>query len=500
MKYIFYLTLLIAGAIGVWSCNEEVYVEPAQLTTIRGRVLYSVDQRPVSNATIKLSPSSRIINTDSLGNFRFDSVLVGKYTVEVTKANYATEVATVETNVNTSPVITILLSDETRQNTAPTSPTLVTPAINSTVQPVNLTLKWSATDPNRDTLTYDVLLYRNGSLTPTSSVTGLTVDSLVVNLDYNSSYLWQVIVKDGVSTVNGPIWSFRTGAFPEYNYVFTRRVNGRYQIFASNTAGNVAQFTFEGSNWRPIVSPNGQQIAYISNVDTELQLYVMNSDGSNIRRVTTVPVAGLIPTDLSFCWSPDGTQLLYPSNDRLYSVRTDGTGLQLVHRAWMGRTFAGCDWTPQGNRIVFRSTGTNVYDNEIVTIKPDGSESNLLYVRRMARISNPVFSINGRTLIFSSDSSNFVNEQARQLDARLYQMDITTKKVTEVTTSSSSGGTNKPAGTNDLEPRYSPNGARIIFTNTDNTGNGVRSVYAADLNGGNRNLLITDAEMPYWRQ
>ena len=43
----------------------------------------------------------------------------------------------------------------------------------------------------------------------------------------------------------------------------------------------------------------------------------MNIDGSNLRRVTTIPVSGLMPSDLSFCWSPDGTQLLYPSNNKL---------------------------------------------------------------------------------------------------------------------------------------------------------------------------------------
>ena len=503
MKYIFYLTVFLAGLVGLWSCNEDTYVDPIQITTVRGRVLYSLNQRPVGNAAVRLSPSGRQISTDSLGNFRFDSVLVGKYTVQVTKSGYGTEVVTVETSVDTSPLITIQLTDDKTQNRAPSSPTLVAPAINSTTQSTTVTLKWQATDPNRDTLTYDVFLFRAGTTTPSSSYTGLTTDSLIVNLDYNTAYLWQVIVKDGVNKVNGDVWSFRTGSYPEYSYLFTRRINGQYQIFASNGTTNAAQLTRDGSNWRPVASPNKQQIAFISNVDTDLHLYVMNSDGSNIRRVTTVPVAGLYQTDLTFSWSPDGTQLLYPSNDRLYAVRTDGTGLRVVAQAPSGRVYAGCDWTAQGNRITARTTGTSVYDNEIVILQADGTGSRSVYSRKGARIGNPVFSVNGTQLVFSADSSGFQNEQGRQLDARLYLLNLTSGGITDLSsiqTNQNQSQNNKPAGTNDLEPRFSPNGSQIIFTNTDNTGTGARSIYILDIDGRNRRLLISNAEMPYWRQ
>jgi Tol biopolymer transport system component len=500
MKYLFYLTIFVAGLIGVWSCNEETYVDPVQLTTIRGRVLYSVDQQPVRNAQIKLSPSSRIINTDSSGNFRFDSVIAGKYTIQVTLNNYGTQTATIETTTDNPapPAVTILLSKDDVVNSPPTALTLVSPANLSTMQSTTLTLKWKSSDPNRDTLTYDLFLYRAG--TPVSSFTGLTTDSLIVNLDYNTTYSWQVVAKDKVSSTNGPLWTFTTGAPPEYTYVFARRVGGNYQIFAANETGS-SQLTRDGSNWRPIVSPNRRLIAFISNINTDLHIFVMNMDGSNLHQVTTVPINGVDPNDLSFCWSPDGTQLVYPSNDRLYSVFSDGTGLRLRFPAFPGRTLSGCDWTPQGNLITFRSTGTNVYDNEIGSINPDGTGGNFLFSSRGRRLGNPVFSINGRTIMFTLDSSAFNNEQGRQLDSRIHTLDVATKTVRILGSSSGTSQVSyiKPAGTNDLDPRYSPNGAQIIFTNTDNTGNGVRYVYVADVNGGNRRLLFTAAEMPYWR-
>ena len=509
MKSLQYIPLFFIGLLVLWGCNEDVYIDPVQYTSVRGQVLYNASQQPARNAQVTLSPTSRVVSTDSSGNFRFDSVLVGSYTLQVSKTGYVTQVATVSATADASPLVTILLNDDKSQNRPPTIPTLVAPAINSTMQSTTLTLKWKATDPNRDSLTYDVLLFKSGVATPTSSYTGLKADTLVVsNLEYNTTYLWQVIVKDGVNTVNGSIWSFATGSYPDYSYVFARRLNGRYQIFASNATGNAAQLTSEGSNWRPIISPNKQQIAYISNVNTDLQLFVMNSDGSNKRQVTTVPIAGLYQTDLSFSWSPDGTQLLYPNNDRLFAIRTDGTGLYVVSQAPSGRIFAGCDWTPQGNRIAARTTGTSIYDNEIITFQADGSGSRAVYTRRASRVGNPVFSVDGRQLTFSADSTSFMNEQGRQLDARIYLLDLTTNGIIDLSTyrnvNNQTNQNNKPAGTNDLEPRFSPNGAQVIFTNTDNTGNGVRSVYVVDIDRqiqtNSRRLLFTSAEMPYWRQ
>jgi Tol biopolymer transport system component len=504
MKLIVYFTVFVASLIGLWGCNEDTFVEPLQITTVRGRVLYSVDQQPVRNAAVRLAPSGRQVATDSLGNFRFDSVLVGKYTIQVSKAGYGTEVVTVEPSRSSSPVVTIQLTDDRTQNGAPTAATLVAPASNTTVPGTTVTLRWRSADPNRDTLTYDVLLYRSGSATPAQSFTGLRADSVVVSgLSYNTAYLWQVVTKDGFSTVNSAVFSFQTGSFPDYSYVFARRVGSQLQVFAANATGAVAQFTQEGSNWRPIVSPNRQLIAYISNVDTELQLYVMNADGTNSRRVTTVPIAGLQATDLSFCWSPDGTQLLYPSNNRLYAVRLDGTGLRTVAQAPMGRVFAGCDWTAQDNRIAYRTTGTSVYDNELSVLAADGGQLRTVLVRRDGRVGNPVFSVNGRLLTFSADSSNFQNEQGRQLDARLYLLNLATNALTDVSslqTNTNQNQSNKPAGTNDLEPRFSPTGSQLIFTNTDNTGIRQRDVYVIDLDGRNRRLLFSQAEMPYWRQ
>jgi TolB protein len=81
-------------------------------------------------------------------------------------------------------------------------------------------------------------------------------------------------------------------------------------------------------------SPDGGRIAFSSTRDTRDQdhpeLYVMNADGSNVRRVTRMP--GL---EFLLGWSPDGRKLAfqrYPSTPRwaFYVMNADGSGVRKV--------------------------------------------------------------------------------------------------------------------------------------------------------------------------
>jgi TolB protein len=209
-----------------------------------------------------------------------------------------------------------------------------------------------------------------------------------------------------------------------------------------------------------------------------------------LRRVTTVPIDGLSATDLSFCWSPDGSQLLYPSNDKLLAVRTDGTGLRTVSLAPFGRLFAGCDWVETGNRIVARTTGSSIYDNDIALVEDGGGFRRLF--KKPGRVSNPTLSPDGKFVLVSHDIAAFENTQGRQLDARLMMIDAITGSVKDLSV-------DKLAGTNDLEPRLIPTGSRVIFTNTDNTDTGVRDVFTTDLEGKNRARVVQRAEMVFPR-
>jgi TolB protein len=89
---------------------------------------------------------------------------------------------------------------------------------------------------------------------------------------------------------------------------------------------------------------------------TQLELFVMNRDGSNLRQVTKLGGANFAPS-----WHPDGRRLIFASNIHdpkgrnfdIYLINVDGTGLE---RVTFNDTFDGFPmFSPDGKRLVFAS-------------------------------------------------------------------------------------------------------------------------------------------------
>lgn len=98
------------------------------------------------------------------------------------------------------------------RNSKPGVPELLFPANDSMHIPVDLTFKWSCTDPNvNDSLTFDFYLSANNA-DPALFLSGLTENSLVVNtLNYQTQYYWKIVAFDqnGASSVS-PVSTFKT--------------------------------------------------------------------------------------------------------------------------------------------------------------------------------------------------------------------------------------------------------------------------------------------------
>jgi TolB protein len=77
----------------------------------------------------------------------------------------------------------------------------------------------------------------------------------------------------------------------------------------------------------PKWSPDGTQIAFLSNRDGNVEIYVMNADGSDPRNLTNNPAQESTQGD--FFWSLDGTQILFHSdrdgNSEVYLMNADGS-------------------------------------------------------------------------------------------------------------------------------------------------------------------------------
>ncbi len=152
------------------------------------------------------------------------------------------------------------------------------------------------------------------------------------------------------------------------------------EIYTMNPDGtDVRRVTFDPSpDEEPAWSPDGSHIAFSGVRDGQYGVYVMDADGNNTRRLSEGRLFN--PTGAP-SWSPDGTQVVFQGNtgvtaNDLYVVNADGAGQRKLTDTPDVREFTPA-WSPDGSRIAFSQLvppcTTVVCNFEIFTIDLDGS-------------------------------------------------------------------------------------------------------------------------------
>jgi TolB protein len=149
-------------------------------------------------------------------------------------------------------------------------------------------------------------------------------------------------------------------------------------------------------NYLPAWAPDGSKLAFTSNRDGNPEIYVMNKDGSGLRRMTNSPTIDVSPT-----WSPTGNQLAWVSDrtglPKIYLMNADGTGQRLL----VGDPRSDRPTWSRGkyNEIAYASQTGPGYDIKIYSFATgeavkvtDGIGSN----------ESPSFSPNGKHIAFTS--------------------------------------------------------------------------------------------------
>lgn len=479
----------------LYSCKENT-VEPVSYGSISGTVFDSSGIAPMGEVNITTNPPTSSVFTDKTGRFVITNVPTDKYTVTAKKSGFLTTSVSilVEENITTNAVMYI--EKESTTNNAPKVADNPAPADMGKSIPVSLTLSWQCTDPDNDSLKYDVYLYEPNSSAKYKIAADIKDTTLKVDkLKYGTTYLWQVVSKDEKTITNGNVWSFSTKAFPNNPFVFASNREGNYEIYSTDmTEENTIKLTNSPfrKTW-PRYSPAKDKIAFISDMNNDYQIYIMNYDGSGMYQLTTTSVAGYNNNGIGFCWSPDSKSIIYPHYNQLYKIDVNGYILKLIATAPAGRHFRECDWSSKGDKIAVVTVGINPYDTEIYTMDADGSNMSLFVDNLPGVIENPTFSIDGRDIMYSRDISGYEVPTGRQLNSHIFIKSLDDSTIVDLSL------LKKEPGTNDLYPRFSANGGKIIFTNTSNTGTGIRDIYVTDLKGEVRNKVIQNGEMPDWK-
>ena len=113
-------------------------------------------------------------------------------------------------------------------------------------------------------------------------------------------------------------------------------------------------------------------------------------------------------------------------------------------------------------------------------------------------LGHPSFAPDGKKIAYYWDVSGFEDNSGRMLDARIFIINIDGTGNQDISRSTSYI-IGKVEGTNDLDPVWSPDGAKIIFTNRPNDNSAQPDVWIMDIDGNNRQKLIEHAWMPDWK-
>jgi Tol biopolymer transport system component len=216
----------------------------------------------------------------------------------------------------------------------------------------------------------------------------------------------------------------------------------------------------DSPNW----SPDGSQIAFISNRDGNWQIYKMDQDGSHVKNLTNEKSYDTNPS-----WSPDGRHIAFASNRdnpnglnaQIYIMNSDGSDLVNVSNNAFQNYFPV--WSPDSKQIAF--------------ISNDGKNAKIVLAdltNKTTRFLDVTADVNG--LSWSSDGKHLAFEARIDEKNKIYTINSDGTNLNKLTDES----------INDSQPRWSPIGSDILFW-TDRDKN--LEIYIMDSEGNNvRNL------------
>ncbi|MFH0759917.1 MAG: DPP IV N-terminal domain-containing protein [Bacteroidota bacterium] len=218
------------------------------------------------------------------------------------------------------------------------------------------------------------------------------------------------------------------------------------------------------------------KIVFDSDRDGARQIYIMNTNGTSLKKLTNGPAENMCPSI-----SSDGSEIVFESrrdgNYEVYIMNTDGTGQKRLTNSTEDEYSQ--EFSPDGSKIFFiKYFNTR---SEIWVMNTDGTSQQRL-TSNQAHDERPRLSPDEQTIMFISD---------RDGHYEIYFMNP--------------DGTNQRRFTNSngnkIFPAWSPDGSRIVYSINTNTGTPAASLYVINSDGTGNSRLTNAAgrsEDPCW--
>ena len=292
---------------------------------------------------------------------------------------------------------------------------------------------------------------------------------------------------------------------------------------------------------------NGK-IAFTSDRDGNLEIYVMNPDGTNQVRITSNNVVDVCPT-----WSPDGRKIAFVSQKQdgsfaIFTMNADGAGRTEV-TALNGSRLVASDtiltrwrllsWSPDGGRIAFHDYSDVSESIDIFIVNVDGSGRQNLTADHAHLDLTPVWSPDGSKILFSRydmyegyvgtmlhtinpdgtnltrllngfadgwnedtpDWSPFVNKIVYSVNRWdwVFDLYIANPDGTERQFFHGCDWTDNSCKLDALTPGFSPDGTKIVFSMLDFRTITPQKLYVKNLDGTGLMLLTDNGSSPSWQ-